>query len=169
MQLLERYRYQPALTPTLDKIGTSRIDRCLANEIVLWKVNRYVDFDAEVLAALNRALDITPRNRRQKGAPILRRLLEHRGIDLPMASTLLRFRNQAVFQVIDRRAYRAVYGTAYPLKPHSRIEDKIEVYFEYLDKLTAIAQRLALTKKPVDFTLLDRILYVFDKLKNGKL
>jgi hypothetical protein len=145
-------------------LGPDRSTKSSVNEIVLWKVNRYVHISPEALAALNGALGITPRFRRSKGAPILKLLLAQPGIDLPMASTLLRVRAQAVFHIIDRHAYRAVYGKPYPLNPRSPLADKVDVYFSYLDRLSHIANRTL-----VDFTQLDRILYVFDKCTNGAL
>jgi hypothetical protein len=81
-----------------------------------------------------------------------------------MASTLLRFKNPKVYQIIDRHAYRAIYGEDYPLFSASGIDKKIEVYFNYLDELVS----LSITKN-VDFRTLDRVLYVFDKRQNGKL
>jgi hypothetical protein len=81
-----------------------------------------------------------------------------------MASTLLRFRNPNVFQIIDRHSYRAVYGKKYTLRPKSRLNSKIDTYFQYLDDLIVISKR-----KGVDYKLLDRVLYVFDKKHNGKL
>ncbi len=81
-----------------------------------------------------------------------------------MASTLLRFRNRQVFQIIDRHAYRALYGSVLPLFPGSSEVKKIEMYSKYLDELIVLAR-----EKQVDFEIIDRLLYVFDKEKNGKL
>ena len=81
-----------------------------------------------------------------------------------MASTFLRFRNTKAFQIIDRHAYRAVYGEDYPLYHSSSDDAKIDLYFCYLDDLHALAG-----SKRVDFKILDRVLYVFDKKFNGKL
>ena len=81
-----------------------------------------------------------------------------------MASTFLRFRNKKAFQIIDRRAYRAVYGEDYPLYSSSSENAKIDLYFRYLDDLFAFAG-----SKKVNFTILDRVLYVFDKQFNGRL
>jgi hypothetical protein len=44
----------------------------------------------------------------ERARPILAALLAARGVDLPMASTFLRFRNPSVFQIIDRHAWVAV-------------------------------------------------------------
>ena len=81
-----------------------------------------------------------------------------------MASTMLRFKNPQVFQIIDRHAYRALNGEDYPLYSASGLDKKIEVYFKYLDGLIALSQ-----SKKVEFKILDRVLYVFDKQHNGKL
>ena len=50
----------------------------------------------------------------RKADSFLENVLECKGIDLAMASTILRFRNPNVFQIIDKRAYRAVYGKNTP-------------------------------------------------------
>jgi len=86
------------------------------------------------------------------------------GVDLPMASTILRFINPFVFQIIDRHAYRAVYEKKYPLYPYTPTERKISLYFDYIDQLIWHCEIKNLT-----FTTIDRLLYVFDKKNNGKL
>jgi len=98
------------------------------------------------------------------GEKVLGLLLECSGVDLPMASTILRFQAADVFQIIDKHAYRAVFGVAYPLYPASNPKSKISTYFDYLDAL----HQLALSSK-TSFCDLDRILYIFDKDKNGTL
>ncbi len=80
-----------------------------------------------------------------------------------MASTLLRFRNPQVFQIIDRHAYRAIYAPKV-LKPSTVIESKVSMYFEYLDRLWEPCEELDLS-----FDTIDRLLYEFDKQKNGPL
>ena len=39
---LADYTYQPALTGRLDELANSNLTQQTVNEIVLWKVNRYV-------------------------------------------------------------------------------------------------------------------------------
>ena len=95
---------------------------------------------------------------------MLATLLGESGVDLPMASTFLRFRNPRAFQIIDRHAYRAVYGEDYPLYSSSSDSAKIDLYFRYLDALFALAE-----SKNVEFDILDRVLYILDKQVNGKL
>ena len=85
-------------------------------------------------------------------------------MDLPMASTILRFVNPEVFQIIDRHAYRAVYEKKYPLYTSTPTEKKLSVYFDYIDELIKLCEFRAIA-----FTTIDRLLYIFDKKNNGKL
>ena len=100
----------------------------------------------------------------RKGEIVLNILLNTKGVDLPMASTILRFRNPRVFQIIDRHAYRAVYGKNYPIYIGSPNDRKIEKYFDYIDELITLCEQ-----RELDFQSIDRLLYIFDKKKNGKL
>ena len=95
---------------------------------------------------------------------VIRVSLHEPGVDLPMASTFLRFRNPRTFQIIDRHAYRAVTGNDYPLHSKSKSESKIDLYFRYLDDLVELARI-----KNLEFHTLDRVLYLFDKQINGEL
>jgi thermostable 8-oxoguanine DNA glycosylase len=160
---LKGYRYQPELTVKLDRIGPQRFSQNVINEIVLWKVNRYAELSPKALDALNSLIDTKPKSHRTAKAE-LATLLREPGVDLAMASTFLRFRNRKAFQIIDRHGYRAVYGEDYPLHSSSRDDAKIDLYFDYLDALFALAD-----SRQVDFDSLDRALYVFDKQVNGKL
>ena len=160
---MKDYRYQPVLTAYLDGLGAKAFDQNVINEIVLWKVNRYANLSPNALNALNGVAKIKPESRR-KGAKVLSKLLQEPGVDLPMASTFLRFRNADAFQIIDRHAYRAVYGEDYPLYSKSNEDQKIALYFLYLDELVKLAGA-----KHVRFRDLDRVLYMFDKQVNGTL
>ena len=160
---LKGYRYQRELTKRLDALGPRPFTQDLINEIVLWKVNRYAKLSGRALAALSSVTDIQPKSHRNAGGA-LATLIREPGVDLPMASTFLRFRNPKTFQIIDRHAYRAVYGKKYPLYPSSSNSAKIDLYFDYLDALFALAQ-----SNKVPFDKLDRVLYIFDKQVNGKL
>ena len=161
--LLETYRNQPHLTPKLDRLGSTIFDQEIINEIVLWKVNRYSLLSPNALSMLNSTGNIEPGAHR-KARPVLGALLDEPGVDLAMASTFLRFRNPDAFQIVDRHAYRAVYGKKYPLYSKSSADEKIELYFGYLDELIKLAR-----SRKVKFKTLDRVLYLFDKQENGKL
>ncbi len=74
-----------------------------------------------------------------------------------MASTFLRFRNPSVFQIIDRHAYRALYGQDYK-QGTTKPSKKIELYFGYVDDLRGLCNA-----KGFRFETVDRVLYMFDK------
>jgi len=162
-EFLDDYHYQPKLTKNLDELNNARFNQELLNKIVLWKLNRYVALGPELFKELD-SLTSLERGAHRKCSTILIKLLNNKGADLPMASTILRFRNPEVFQIIDRHAYRAVYGRKYPLYPMSSIRRKTEVYFDYLDKLLELSKN-----KNLEYRTLDRLLYQFDKQLNGKL
>jgi thermostable 8-oxoguanine DNA glycosylase len=157
------YKFQPKLTKRLDNLENTSIDQSLINEIVLWKVDRYVCLADENIEQL-RKLKLLKAGEHEKGNDILKALLSVHGVDLPMASTILRFINPEVFQIIDRHAYRAVYGKKYPLYQATPAEKKISLYFDYLSDLIALCK-----VKGLAFTTIDRLLYIFDKKNNGKL
>lgn len=157
------YKFQPELTKRLDNLETTSIVQSVINEIVLWKVNRYVRLDDENIDQLKKLKSLKV-GEHKKGNDVLKALLGVNGVDLPMASTILRFINPKVFQIIDRHAYRAVYGTKYPLYQATPAERKISLYFDYISYLIDLCK-----SKGLAFTTIDRLLYIFDKKKNGKL
>lgn len=160
---LSDYEYQFKLTYHLDHLENTSMSQELVNEIVLWKVNRYVELPGEILHEID-SLSSLSRGEHRKSVKVLDKLLDTRGVDIAMASTILRFRNPDVFQIIDRHAYRAVYGEKLPVKAYSSNNYKMSVYFGYLDKLIELSEQ-----RNIDFKVLDRLLYVFDKQLNGKL
>lgn len=157
------YKFQPELTKRLDSIENAPIDQALINEIVLWKVNRYVCLCDENIEQLEK-IKLLKAGEHAKGNEMLKALLDVNGIDLPMASTILRFINPKVFQIIDQHAYRALYGKKYSLYQASPTQRKISLYFDYISDLISLCK-----SKGLAFTTIDRLLYIFDKEKNGKL
>jgi hypothetical protein len=160
---LEAYEFQPELTERLDAAAGQSIDQVRLDEIVLWKLNRYVLLTEDGRAAIDAATKIQP-GQHLLGEDALRALLGLHGADLPMASTILRFANPRTFQIIDRHAYRAVYGVRYPLSSASTANRKVDTYFKYLDKLHELCKL-----RQLDFTSIDRLLYIFDRDVNGSL
>jgi thermostable 8-oxoguanine DNA glycosylase len=160
---LHDYRYQPKLTESLDSVDPEPFGQTLIDKIVMWKVNRYAPLSPKTLEELNSVVHLESGSHKS-AYNVIAALLQEQGIDLPMASTFLRFSNPRTFQIIDRHAYRAVTGDNYPLFSGSKDEAKIELYFRYLDDLVEIAR-----VKNLEFRTLDRVLYVFDKQMNGKL
>ncbi len=168
------YKYQPDLTTKLDASLGETLTRERAYEIVLWKVNRWVDFSDELLSLLDQARTISDLNDpadEAKARLILGRLLRTRGVRLPMASTLLRFINDAVFAVIDERAFRQAYGGDAKLRANvgttctdRLIEADAVQYLGYLARLREIG-----AERGLEFRLLDRILYQEDKNAHRRL
>jgi thermostable 8-oxoguanine DNA glycosylase len=162
------YKYQRHLTPILDRIGREQLfDRSIMFKIHLWKLNRYAEFNDQAIRELNK-LRTLKKGQHRKGAKALELLLKINGVDIPLASTFLRFRNPEVFQIIDQRAYRATYGKRYRYwnrtKSRSVIEQKISMYFDYLDELHRLCDQ-----RSTEFRSADRLLYIFDKKVNGKM
>jgi thermostable 8-oxoguanine DNA glycosylase len=87
---------------------------------------------------------------------LLVKLLGTKGIRLPMASTILRFKNSHIYQIIDQRAYRLINKDK--LKLPRNIDKQIELYLNYLTKMKKICKQ-----KNIPFYKADRILYELDK------
>ena len=166
-QILEKDKefniYQPTLTLKLDN-SKGEFNQEIINEIVLWKVNRYAEIDNSTLELINsidqksKTLDDDLTNK------ILRKLLDKatKGIQLPMASTILRFRNPSIYQIIDQRVFRIVYGESYTKTSKSlNTQELIHLYLNYLTDL-----RRECIKLNVPFESADRILYNVDKRLN---
>lgn len=160
----EEYDYQLALTKKLETTVPQKIDQSIIDEIILWKVNRYAQVDDDLLQLLN---NINPNVTLLEDVhylPVLKLLLKTKGIRLPVASTILRFRNPHVFQIIDQRAYRFVYGKELKLSTttsEKAINAQITLYTEYLKKLREVAQETGWR-----FEDLDRVLYIRDQQYN---
>lgn len=150
------YNYQKDLTDELDQL-TGDFSEVDILKIVLWKLNRYVDVKHDLITAIN---ELKKEYSTEQAKEVLGTLLACRGIDLPMASTILRFAVPDELQILDQRAYRILVGDTFKLP--RLIEDKIRTYFDYIDKLKE--KCLALN---IPFRESDRILYELDKAVNG--
>jgi hypothetical protein len=160
------FTYQYELTKKLD--GTnSQFSQELLNEIVLWKVNRYVLFDQNLIKELNTISSWNEINE-SKTREILTSLLKTKGVQLAMASTILRFRNPNIFQIIDQRAYRVINKNETlklsQIKDTSKattIDKQINLYLRYIEQLRIISK-----DHRIPFNVLDRALYNIDKQIN---
>lgn len=161
---ISSFKYQVELTKKLDKLNTD-FNQEILNEIILWKVNRYAEFDNETITLLNKINPKDENLQRQLTGDILLSLLskEQKGVRLAMASTILRFRNPKVYQIIDQRVYRFIYGEELNY-PENNINLQIHIYLNYLDKLKEVCEKYS-----IKFEEADRILYKMDKLYNSKL
>ncbi len=158
------FAYQKKLTANLDSFQ-NEFDQNKLNEIILWKVNRYADFSEEVISKLN---SINPRETQidvEKTTQILKLLLNTKGVQLALASTILRFRNRNIYQIIDQRVYRIISEKKeLNIKTHpneKNINEQIKLYIQYLKDL-----RQKCLKLNIPFENADRILYMADKRIN---
>jgi len=135
------------------------------NEIVLWKVNKYAEFDESLIKLINSIdknefeIDI------DKTKEILKGLLKTNGVQLAMASTIVRYRNPNIYQIIDQRVYRVIYeNQILDLNTYSsekNLNFQIELYIKYLIDLKRICSDLK-----IPFEKSDRILFMADKRIN---
>lgn len=168
-RLLEEYRFQLKLTDELDNMDPKKIDLEVINKIILWKLNRFTEIKNSQIISIKELLKLKPKEHRIAKEE-LHDLLRTNGIALPMASTILRFVNPDVFQIIDDRAYRVLYpdrNKNYPSKPknitNGYLDKSTNIYFDYLDKLHEVCS----DKLPYRFA--DRILYQLDKKLEHKI
>ena len=156
------FDYQKELTKKLDKTK-SQFNQELLNEIVLWKVNRYALFNSTLINEINTNSSWKVLNE-EKTHEILTSLLKTKGVQLAMASTILRFRNPNIFQIIDQRAYRVIEGGPLKLSQINEtsrdktIDKQIEIYLDYLVNIKKACKKL-----DIDFDDADRVLYIIDK------
>lgn len=155
------YNYQPILTKELDSLNID-FDQDIINNIILWKVNRYAKIDNEALLLINRINREDNELNIELTTKILLKLLDkkQRGIRLPMASTILRFKNPKIYQILDQRVYRFIYPKK-TLKYSSNLNNQINLYIQYLTDLKTIC-----IERKIDYSISDRILYSLDKFHN---
>ncbi len=152
----QKYKYQKELADKLDQlVGDFTVITLL--EITLWKLNRYPTITQEILEGIN---DLRKRYSNGKAKVLLLKLLQLRGYDLPMASTILRFAVPDKLQIIDQRVYRFITKNDYLKLPYNK-EEKVTFYFEYIEELKSICK-----KYNIKFSEADRILYQLDKDHN---
>ncbi|MCF8260338.1 MAG: hypothetical protein K9J12_06160 [Melioribacteraceae bacterium] len=160
----KKYEYQPDLTKNLDTYsGDYNAD--IINEIVLWKLNRFPALKEDTIKLVNeisrskRKIDV------KQSEKVLSALLTSDGINLPMASTILRFKNPNIYQIVDRRVYRILMGNKLYVNDNStplKIQNNINKYLTYLIDLKVFCEA-----KDIPFMDSDRILYMADKRLNG--
>lgn len=151
------YVYQKDLTGKLDELKDSFTQEII-NEIVLWKVNRYVKMTDQALNLVNKIKGTDTKINIELTKEILRKLLELKGVRIALASTILRFKNPNVYQIIDKRVYRFIHPEGCELKNSTDNEETILIYLEYLDRLKNICDKFK-----IPYTKSDRVLYLMDK------
>ncbi|MCL6259236.1 hypothetical protein M3O96_09065 [Aquiflexum sp. TKW24L] len=156
------YNYQAELTNKLDEVK-SDFDQDIINEIVLWKVNRYSSISSETLRLINEIKNTDTVLDKDLTRKILKSLLESKGVRLAMASTILRFKNPKIYQIIDQRVYRFITGQEFKYSI-TDIDGQIDLYLNYLEILKERCE-----KYQIDYEMSDRIIYQMDKKYNKDL
>ena len=154
------YSYQPSLTEELDH-HSGIVDESFVHKVVLWKTNRYPILADGAIDLIN-SVD---RNRTTIDKAEVEELIEclcgkSKGFRLPMASTLMRFLNPHVYQILDRRVYRVLDSDTY--REPTTVAKKVDCYLNYIARL-----REACQKHDVEFEVADRVFYVLDKTVNA--
>lgn len=152
------YNYLPDLTSDIDSIE-SDFDPEIVHKIVLWKLNRFPFIQAAALTELNKINKTDKKIDEQTIKSIMSGLLNCKGIRLGIASAILRFKNPNVFQIIDQRIFRVIYGKEF--KHPNSSEASCNLYLQYLNDLRQTCIELS-----IPFHLSDRILYQADKRLN---
>ena len=147
--------------------GDYRENRDIINEIVLWKMNRRPQVTEELIDAIFSLKEIkTPLQalEDEKTAQVIEKLLQTKGMQLPMASTVLHFYYPEVFPIIDQRAYRELYAMDYP-KTMTKIPMLTELYLKYIKDCWEYQQE----KCPgIALSRIEKVLYQLDKEKGNK-
>ena len=158
------FNYQNELTSKLDAYK-KKFNQNIINEIVLWKVNRYALLNEKTLKLLNSIKANEKKINIVKTKSVLSALINTKGIQLPMASTILRFKNKFIYQIIDQRVYRLIYEgrelKSYYGSSREKINFQVDLYLKYLDDLRRVC-----IKEKIPFEQSDRILYKVDKRIN---
>lgn len=156
------YSYQAELTKKLDEVK-SDFNQEIINEIVLWKVNRYSSISPETFRLINEIKNTDTVLDKDLTRKILKSLLGSRGVRLALASTILRFKNSKIYQIIDQRVYRFITGQEFKYSIID-IDGQIELYLNYLEILNEKCE-----KYQIDYEMSDRIIYQIDKKYNKDL
>lgn len=151
----KRYNYQSDLTKELDNI-TGSLSGLDILKIILWKLNRYVSVNEQLLSAIN---NLRTNYSIDNAKTVLRSLLRCKGVNLPVASAILRFTVPDQLQIIDQRAYRILTRKTLTL-PKSE-DEKVSLYFDYIYLLHDKCSQYN-----IPFHKADRILYELDKHLN---
>lgn len=156
------FTYLKEITKRLDAYGDTDFDDKMIFEIVLWKINRYPVIDDKLLVEINKLKNTKPEEYKEC-EKVLRLMLDtkRKGFGLPMASAVLRFRNPLVFPIIDQRAYRVIMDDKLKVYYSTPIDKQITIYFDYIKKCRKISNQFN-----IEFSMIDRVLYMFDKDKN---
>jgi len=170
-EILSRFVYddESEILDRISKVDKAdyRENRDIINEIVLWKMNRRPQVEEKLIDAIYRLKKIeTPIEAANSEITkqVVEMLLLTKGMQLPMASTVLHFYFPNIYPIIDQRAYRELYGNDYP-KNITKMKLLVELYLKYIVDCYQYQQE----KCPeIPFAKIDKVLYQIDKEKGLK-
>lgn len=158
---------------------TERINECefcnetenadIINSIVLWKVNRQVKIDNNLIIRIkNLQFDKVELLENYEGEirEILKALLETQGIQIAMASNILKMFKPFAFPIIDQRAFRTIYSKDLPnFYGKDKYSKYIDLYIQYIkDCYTFNVNNCP----EITFNKMDELLYQIDKVNKNK-
>lgn len=169
--ILNRFTYDDE-TEIMDRISKAtksdyRQNKDIINEIVLWKMNRRPQVSEELIDAiygLESVKNPMEAAGSEKTVQVVKMLIRSRGMQLPMASTILHFYFQDAYPIIDQRAYRELYGKDYP-KYTMKVEILTDIYVKYIADCYNYQQEHC---PEIPFAKIDKVLYQLDKEKGFK-
>ncbi len=169
-EILDRFKYEDETEIKKRIVSTTnsnyRENRDIINQIILWKMNRMPHFDDEVIDLIYSLSDIdSPKSAVEnvKTYVVVKKLLETKGMKLPMASTVLHFYFPHIYPIIDQRAYRELYGVEYPQS--TKIDAMVDIYVKYIED----TYKYQIENCPeISYEKIDKILYQLDKEKGNK-
>ena len=170
-EILSRFVYddESEILDRISKVDKAdyRENRDIINEIVLWKMNRRPQVEEKLIDAIYRLKKIeTPIEAANSEITkqVLEMLLLTKGMQLPMASTVLHFYFPNIYPIIDQRAYRELYGNDYP-KNITKMKLLVELYLKYIVDCYQYQQEKC---SEIPFAKIDKVLYQIDKEKGLK-
>ena len=170
-EVLNRFTYDDE-TEIINRIAKAnrsdyRENKDIINQIVLWKMNRRPQVAEELIDAIYK-LEVlkTPTEAAdsERTAQVVEGLLRSKGMQLPMASTVLHFYFPDMYPIIDQRAYRELYGKDYP-KNTIKVEVLVAMYMKYIADCYKYQQKNC---PEIPFAKIDKVLYQLDKEKGNK-
>ena len=143
----------------------------LINKIVLWKLNRQVIINVDLLDEImhfeEKDINSFPSQRNdpwwQKVESIINSLVKCDGVRIAMASTILHFFHPSTFQIIDQRSYRVIFRQEMPYSS----KDWGKIYVDYMLKCIEYYNNIK-HKVNFNFMYFDRYTYQLDiEIGNG--
>lgn len=131
-------------------------DYDILNSITLWKANRQTEISSETveyLCSVTRQVS-TPEEAlaNPDTALLIDELLSSKGVQLALASTILKFYAPTAFPIIDQRAYFILHRRKLPPSAGT------SVYLDYIRDLIVLRDRFG-----IPFQNVDQVLYQLDK------